>query len=111
MMLPLCQQLPALLSITRNNDREEVFTHTETEMGISFSWQTSVIYRTKHCCRKFPQNKFSTCLNNKGPTNNCARPEVRKQMAAPNAFPSKRMAQSVYEGSIFTYGGNLQGHQ
>lgn len=65
MMLPLCQHLPALLSITKNNDREGVFTHTETEMGISFLWQTSVIYRTKHCCRKFSQNKFSICLNNK----------------------------------------------
>lgn len=59
----------------------------------------------------FSQNKFPTCLNNKGPTNNCLRPEVWKQMAASNTFPSKHMAQSVYKSSIYTYGGNLQGHQ
>lgn len=110
MMLQLCQQLP-LISITRNNDRDNRFTNNGAEMGISFPWQTSVIYRTKHCCRPFSQNKFSICFNNKGPTNNCARPEVRKQMAVPNAFPSMRMANSVYKSSIFTYGGNLQGHQ
>lgn len=65
MMLPLCQQLPELLFITRNNDKEE---------GIPFPWQTSVIYRTKHCCRKFSQNKFSICLNNKGPTKQLCTP-------------------------------------
>lgn len=49
-MLPLCQQLPVLPSISRKNEKEEVFTHTG-----SFPWQTSVIYWTKHSPDVFPK--------------------------------------------------------
>lgn len=73
MMCPLCQRLLPLLSVTRNNDMVEAFTHTDAEMGISFPWLTLVIFRTKHCCRKCAQNKFSICLNNK---EHKQRPEV-----------------------------------
>lgn len=88
-----------------------MFTNKGAEMGISFPWQTSVITEQNTVAGLFPKINSLFASTTKGPTNNCARPEIRKQMAAPNAFPSKRMAQSVYKSSIFTYGGNLQGHQ
>lgn len=40
-----------------------------------------------------------------------AHPEVQKQMATPNTFSSKPMAQSVYKSIIYTYGGKMQAHQ
>lgn len=49
-MLPLCQRLPVLPSISRKNEKEEVFTNTG-----SFPWQTSVIYWTKHSPDVFPK--------------------------------------------------------
>lgn len=63
---------------------------------------------TNRSFTKYSQNKCFIYLNNKEPQNNCAHPEVRKQMATPNTFSSKPMAQSVYKSIIYTYGGKLK---
>lgn len=65
---------------------------------------------TNRSLTKYSQNKCFIYLNNKEPENNCAHPEVRKQMATPNTFSSKPI-RSVYKSIIYTYGGKLQGHQ
>lgn len=51
-MLPLRQQLLALLSIIGNNDREEVCTHTEAEMRISFPLANTSYLQNKTLLRE-----------------------------------------------------------
>lgn len=93
----MCQQLAA-----RNNDEEEVISQASI-------WKPGIIsladisHLLSAVCQTCSQNKSSLLASTmKAQTNKTAHaPEDPKQMAAPNAFASERVARSVYKSSFF----------
>ena len=88
MMLPLCQQLPALLSTTRNMTGKKCLPIQKLQWEYHFFGRNQSFREQNAVARSFPKINSLFASTIKSPQTIVCTARFQKQMAAPHAFPS-----------------------